>query len=159
MSPKSEKPVRPKPLRIFLAEDNPGDVMLIREALREHQIEHELLHVSDGSAAKAYLESLGNLPAEERPDLLLFDLNLPKCDGDQLLALFRADRRFADTPVIIVTSSNAPRDRERAVELGASRYFRKPSDLNEYLQLGVIVRDVIESRGDSQSARAALPCG
>lgn len=136
-----------RPIRIFLAEDNPGDVVLIREALREYKVEHSLVHAADGSEAKQYLDSLANLPASELPDILLLDLNLPKCDGDQLLAMFRAHPCCKDTPAIIVTSSNAPKDRDRAAELGASRYFRKPSDLNEYLRLGLIVREVVAERG------------
>ncbi len=136
-----------RPIRIFLAEDNPGDVVLIHEALREYSVDHSLVHAADGSEAKQYLESLAGLPEGELPDLLLLDLNLPKCDGDQLLAMFRAHPSCKDTPAIIVTSSNAPRDRERAAELGASRYFRKPSDLNEYLRLGQIIREVIAERG------------
>jgi CheY-like chemotaxis protein len=72
------------------------------------------------------------------------DLNLPQTDGHELFASIRACSVCADSPVIILTSSDAPRDRDRARALGASVYFRKPSDLLEFLQLGAIVRQLIE---------------
>jgi CheY-like chemotaxis protein len=136
-----------KPLRIFLAEDNPGDVELVREALREHHIEHELTLARDGMAAKSYIERLAAAPDSPLPDLLLLDLNLPKAEGHELFSMFRANPRCTHTLVIVVTSSNAPRDRERAEALGAAHYFRKPSDLAAFLELGSVIRKLAEERG------------
>ncbi len=135
-----------KALRILLAEDNPGDVELVREALREHDIPHTLFVASDGQQAKRFLERMGKHPDAPCPDVLLLDLNLPRADGYELVALFRAHPLSAQTPVIIVTSSNARKDRERAASLGAARFFRKPSDLAEFLELGALIREVIEER-------------
>jgi CheY-like chemotaxis protein len=136
-----------KLIHIFLAEDNPGDVELVHEALREYHIEYELNVGADGAEVDWYLERLGKSADTPCPDLLLLDLNLPQTHGYDLFAKFRAHRLCVDTPVIIVTSSTAPKDRERAAFLGAARYFRKPSDLAEYLKLGSVIRQLAVERG------------
>jgi DNA-binding response OmpR family regulator len=127
-------------LRILLVEDNHGDVVLVREALKEHQVEHELTVVRDGLHAERYFERIGD--DSPCPDILLLDLNLPHRDGFELFQLFRAHPLCRETPVIITTSSDAEGDRQRAIELGATRYFCKPSDVDEFIQLGAIVREV-----------------
>ena len=134
-----------RPLRIFIAEDNPADIELVREALLEFEIDHELEIAMDGAEAKGHILSMGT--AAKVPDLVLLDLNLPQADGHELFALFRSNPSCASAPVIVVTSSDAPRDRERACALGAARYFRKPADLMEFLQLGAVIRDVAMERG------------
>jgi CheY-like chemotaxis protein len=135
-----------RPIQIFLAEDNSGDVELVREALQEHHIAYHLQVASDGAEVKGYLARLGD-PGAACPDLVLMDLNLPKAHGFELFELFRANERCGRIPVIVVTSSSAPKDRERAVALGAARYFRKPSELAEYMQLGSLIREVVEESG------------
>lgn len=131
-------------LQIVLAEDNNGDVILIREALKEHKVQHELHVVKDGVEAARYIQQAGQSQDVPCPDILLLDLNLPKKSGHELLELIRAHPCCAKTPVIIVTSSDAERDRKLAAELGATRYFRKPSDIDEFMRLGAIVREVVE---------------
>jgi CheY-like chemotaxis protein len=130
-----------RPIQIFLVEDNPGDVGLVREALREHGVVHNLLVASDGPAARSYIERMGSANAPV-PDILLLDLNLPTGDGYEIFSWFRAHPLGSHIPVIFVTSSNAPKDRERAASLGAARYFRKPSDLQDFLELGAMIREV-----------------
>jgi CheY-like chemotaxis protein len=133
-----------KPLTILLVEDNRGDIFLIRTALKEHQLTHELHVLTDGLEAANYIERVGESSETPCPDVLLLDLNLPQRDGHELLQLFRAHPVCRDKPVIICTSSSAERDRKRAAELGATRYFCKPSDVDEFLTLGAVVREVIE---------------
>ena len=133
-------------IQIFLAEDNPGDIELVREALREHHIEYNLAIASDGAEVKRFIESLGSNDVR-CPDLVLLDLNLPKAHGYELFEMLRAHEGCEEIPVIVVTSSSAPKDRERAVELGAARYFRKPSELDEFLRLGSVVRELAIERG------------
>lgn len=135
------------PLRILVAEDNPGDVELVREALREHHIDCELFITSDGGEVQRYIERMGTHEDAPCPDLLLLDLNLPKAHGYEIFQMFRAHERCGKTPIIIMTSSSAPKDRERAMELGAARYFRKPSELDEFMKLGIVIRDVAFERG------------
>lgn len=130
--------------QILLAEDNPGDVLLVQRALEEHGIEHELQVAKDGAEALTYLARMGQPGQPPCPDLLLLDLNLPKVDGPQVLTKFRQHPECAQTPVIIVSSSEALRERTRLAALGIARYFRKPLDLTEFLQLGAVVREVVE---------------
>lgn len=136
-----------KRIHIFLAEDNPGDVELVREALREHHLDYHLFLASDGAQVRQYLERLGTAPDLPCPDILLLDLNLPQAHGFELFQMFRAHPLCGNTPVVIVTSSSAPKDRERAAALGAARYFCKPSELDEFLQLGSMIRELTSGLG------------
>jgi len=105
------------PLHVFLAEDNPGDIELVHEALRENEVEYTMTIARDGAQAKRYIESIGTNDAP-CPDVLILDLNLPKADGHELLALLRSRPLCTETPVIVVTSSNSRKDRDRAAALG-----------------------------------------
>jgi two-component system, chemotaxis family, response regulator Rcp1 len=136
-----------KPLSIFLAEDNPADVDLVREALREHHIEHQLVVAKDGTEARRYIDRMGTNPDDPCPDIILLDLNLPQASGFELFLQFRNHPLCTQTPVIVVTSSDAAKDRTRAAELGAARYFRKPSDYEDFLKLGAVLREVAEESG------------
>lgn len=131
------------PCHILLAEDNPGDVGLVREALREHKIHCDLRVICDGEQVLSFIDRLdceSDLPC---PDLLLLDLHLPKRDGNEVLRHLRASERCARTPVVVFTSSDSPRDYESADRHAVIHYFRKPSSLVQFLQLGTIVKEVI----------------
>jgi CheY-like chemotaxis protein len=129
-------------LNIFLAEDNPGDVFLVRRALNQSHIPHELHVATDGQQALDYVEEMGK-PGVPCPDLLLLDVNLPKADGVRVLSEFRHHSQCTETPVIMVSSSDAPKDWERVAALGVDRYFCKPSELGAYMRLGGVVLDVM----------------
>jgi two-component system, chemotaxis family, response regulator Rcp1 len=130
-------------VQIFLAEDNPGDVMLVQHVLATHGIQCDLQVVGDGAEALAFVASMG-LPGEKPfPDLFLVDLNLPKVDGAAIIRELRKRPESNRSPIIVITSSSADRDRQRAAELGVSRYFRKPSSLQAYLELGTVIREVM----------------
>jgi DNA-binding response OmpR family regulator len=131
------------PLVILLAEDNPGDVFLVREALREHRLEFELFVADNGDRVTALLERLGKTVPQ--PDVLLLDLNLPGIEGKQLFQQVRAHPLCANVPIVVVTSSDSPKDRAWTSEFGVSYYFRKPSEFDEFLALGAVVREVTES--------------
>ncbi len=133
-----------KRLQILLAEDNIGDVILVRQALDQYQIAHELHVVRDGAEALKFVTRMGQPGHEPCPDLMLLDLNLPKADGPEVLTEFRKHPDCAATPVIVVSSSGAPTDRGRMASLGIARYFRKPTDLDAFMYLGAIVREVVE---------------
>jgi len=135
-----------KAIRVLVAEDNEGDVFLVKEALRFHNLEFQLHVAPDGLAAMRYVEDLGLTPEAPCPDVFLLDLNLPKVDGHDVLNALRAHPRCSRVPVIIVTSSDAPKDRERAELLGATHYFRKPCDLTEFMALGAIIREAISGK-------------
>lgn len=128
---------------ILLAEDNPADVGLVREALREHHVDCELRVIGDGEQVLSFIDRLdldSKLPC---PDILLLDMHLPKRDGNEVLTHLRASERCAKTPVVILTSSESPKDLESAENNAAIHYFRKPSSLVQFMQLGTIVKDVI----------------
>lgn len=133
------------PLNVLLAEDNQGDVLLVREALKEHSIDHQLYVVQDGAQALEFLDRMGVDSATPCPDVFLLDLNLPKADGHEVMNKLRAHPKCPVIPVIVVTSSDAPRDRDRAAKLGATEYFRKPSEIDEFLRLGAVVLDVVKT--------------
>jgi chemotaxis family two-component system response regulator Rcp1 len=130
-------------LNVFLAEDNPADVYLIREALEEHGVKCSLQVASDGK------EVLGMLSAEtaERQDyrLIILDLNLPRHDGIEILEFLRKSELFAHVPVVVLTSSDSPQDRLLATKLGAQRYLRKPSNLEQFLSLGAEFKKLLDS--------------
>lgn len=111
-----------EPLRIVVAEDNKSDVFLVRQALALHGVDAELTVHRDG---EEMVENLERIEAQEVPcpDLILLDLNLPKRDGQFLLERIRQSPICSSVPVIIVTSSNVPKDREGASRMGASGYF------------------------------------
>jgi chemotaxis family two-component system response regulator Rcp1 len=134
-------------VKILLAEDNSGDVYLVRRALQKHQIDHDLTVVEDGEAAMRYLDATGSSgDANECPDLILLDLNLPRRSGSQILERLKSNPACRSAPVIVLTSSDSPHDRANAIRLGAVRYFCKPTDLAGFMSLGKVVSDVISRR-------------
>ena len=129
-------------ITVVLAEDNPGDIFLIRRALNAQGFAYDLLAARDGEEAIQYVAEAA--AGTRKIDLLLLDLNLPRHDGTEVLACLRAHPNLASVPVILLTSSDSPKDRERCLALGASRYFQKPSNLAAFMEIGTIVKEVIE---------------
>jgi CheY-like chemotaxis protein len=128
----------------LLAEDNPGDVFLVRRALDRHGLHDvELVVVEDGQAALRYIERVDTDDSLFSPSLALLDLNLPRATGSRILMRIRQSRRCNEIPIIIVTSSDSPLDRAAVAQLGATGYFQKPGDLAGFMQLGQVVRDAL----------------
>ncbi len=132
-------------LTLLLVEDNPADVFLVREALREESLDCDLEVVDDGEQAILFVERV-DAGAQALPDLLLLDLNVPRFGGEQVLERLRQSRVCAGIAVVVITSSDSPRDRQRAADLGATEYFRKPANLEEFMALGKLVRRLAEKR-------------
>jgi CheY-like chemotaxis protein len=126
-----------KPAFIFLAEDNPADAGLVRRALEEYGVEGQLIVIADGEKAIEFIQALED-EAAPCPDLAIIDLNLPKKPGREVLERIRMSAHCRHIPVVILSSSDAERDRADAVRFGASRYIRKPSKLDDFLSLGAI---------------------
>jgi CheY-like chemotaxis protein len=120
---------------ILLVEDNPDDIDLTVEALRENRSTHHLHVVENGTDALAFLRRDGTYAAAPRPDLVLLDLNLPKKSGYEVLEAIKADPRLQRIPVVILTSSAAESDRRRSADLGADGYVTKPVDLDDFLRV------------------------
>jgi len=129
---------------IVLAEDNSADVMLVRMALKSSGLDCELRVLDDGEKAVTFIEEFDANPKAGPIDLLLLDMHLPKRDGEEILKRLRSSDRYARTPVVVMTASDAPHDHAQATK-HAMHYFRKPSNLAEYMQLGIIVRDLLSA--------------
>ncbi len=130
---------------IVLVEDNALDVLVVRNLIEELRINSRLAVYSDGEEMLTYLSAL-DANEDHRPDLILLDLNIPKSSGTEVLQWIRKSVRCRELPVILLTSSDSPRDRERAEKLGVLHYFRKPTDLDEYMELGPIVLKMLSDR-------------
>jgi CheY-like chemotaxis protein len=126
---------------ILLAEDNPGDVLLFREALNTCGLPCNIVVAADGQKAIALLGH--ETGSTWRPDLIVLDVNLPKHNGDAVLRHVRRQSWLKSVPVIMLTSSASPADRAAAVDLGASLYLQKSSDLDELLEIGKIVEALL----------------
>jgi len=130
---------------ILLAEDNPADVTLVREALERQRLSYNLYVMKDGA------ETLNFIKDRERPsrrpiDLLLLDMYLPKFDGEEILRRLRETEQNSRTPVIVMTVSTDPRDIAAARRHAAMHYFMKPSNLQEFMQLGVLAREILQGK-------------
>jgi len=132
---------------ILLAEDNPADVYLVREALREHRVDCTMRVASDGKEVLWILSPEQIQTQAKKLDLIILDLNLPRHDGIEILHRLREIAELAHIPVVVLTSSDSPRDREAANQLGAALYFRKPSSLAQFLSLGAVLKDLLERTG------------
>jgi CheY-like chemotaxis protein len=122
-----------RPVEILLVEDNPGDVRLMQESLREGKIRVRLSVAADGEEALAWLRREGAHQAAPRPDLILLDLNLPRKDGREVLAEIKADEHLRRIPVVVLTSSQAEKDIIASYDLRANCYVTKPVDLDQFM--------------------------
>jgi len=129
---------------ILLAEDNPADVYLIREALREHGVDCPLIVAADGQHVLRILAGDEAGQSAEDAGLIILDLNLPRHDGIEILQSLRNTTKLRDIPVVVLTSSDSPRDRLAAHELGVTCFLRKPSNLEQFLSLGKVFKDLLE---------------
>ncbi|MBN2516097.1 MAG: response regulator [Deltaproteobacteria bacterium] len=120
-------------IEILLVEDNPGDVRLTREALKEGKVLNNLNVVTDGQEAMEFLRREGKYGDAPRPDLILLDLNLPKKDGREVLAEIKADESLKMIPIVVLTTSQAEKDVIQTYNLGVNCYVTKPVDLDQFI--------------------------
>jgi chemotaxis family two-component system response regulator Rcp1 len=130
-----------KMIDILLIEDNPGDVILIKEALKEGQAQNKLTVLGDGEAALSFLRKEGEYKKSSRPDLVLLDLNMPRKDGREVLAEIKTDPELKNIPVVILTSSEAQQDIINAYNLQANCYITKPVDLKKFFSVVKLIED------------------
>jgi chemotaxis family two-component system response regulator Rcp1 len=138
------------PLEILLVEDNEGDARLLRELLLETNQTVRLHVVCDGVEAMAFLRYQGKYIDVPRPDVILLDLNMPKMDEREVLALVKADQHLKRIPVIVLTTSQAEFDIVSSYKLMASCYLTKPGDLEEF-------EGLVKSLNDFWLTRVSLP--
>ena len=130
------------PRRLLLIEDNPTDAFLLKRALKEHGVEHELVVMRDGGQA---IEYLAHCQDDAKPELIILDLNLPKEDGIEVLEKYRSSAELVHSQIMILTSSDSPKERRRAELLGVSAYLRKPFELDAFIAIGGVIRKLLES--------------
>ena len=122
-------------IEILLVEDNPGDVTLTFEAIKETKFHNHLSVVEDGLEAMAFLRKEGKYARAPRPDLILLDLNLPRKNGREVLAEIKNDDNLKSIPVVILTTSAAEQDIAKAYNLNANCYVTKPVDLQQFIEV------------------------
>lgn len=130
-----------KSIDILLVEDNPGDVRLTKEALKEGKVRNVLHVASDGVEAMAFLRKEGEFKDVPRPDLILLDLNLPRKDGREVLEEIKQDDSLRRIPVVILTTSRDEEDILKTYDLHANCYITKPVDLEQFIQVVRSVED------------------
>ena len=123
------------PVEVLLVEDNPGDVRLTQEALREAKVRNRLHVAADGVAAMAFLRRMPPYENAPVPDLILLDLNLPKKSGLEVLEQVKSDDRLQCIPIVILTTSQAERDVLEGYRLRANAYVTKPVDFDQFLSV------------------------
>jgi chemotaxis family two-component system response regulator Rcp1 len=125
----------------LLVEDNPGDVRLIQEALRDGKVWNNPHVVSDGEAALDFVYRRGPFTDAPRPDMVLLDLNLPKKDGREVLAVIKSDPDLKRIPVVVLTTSKEEEDVLRAYNLAANCYVTKPVEFDEFMKVIRAIED------------------
>jgi len=141
-----------KAVEILLIEDNPGDVRLTIEALKESKIINHLEVVEDGIEALSFLKKEGIYKDKSRPDLIILDLNLPKKDGREVLGEIKSNDSFKQIPIVILTTSEAEEDIIKSYELHANCYITKPVNMEQFIK-------VVKSVGDFWFSIVMLPPG
>jgi len=124
-----------QPIEVLLVEDDPGDVLLIREAFEFNKVHNNLNVVSDGEQALSYLRREGEWSDALRPDLVLLDLNLPRKDGREVLAEAKSDPSIRAIPIVVLTTSEAEEDVLKSYELHANAYVTKPVDFERFVSI------------------------
>lgn len=141
-----------RPVEILLVEDNPADVRLTVEALREGKVRNNLKVVRDGVEALEYLQGCCTAPGSQKPDLILLDLNLPRKDGREVLGEIKNHEQLKRIPVVVLTTSSAEADILRSYSLHANCYITKPVDLEQFVAVVKSIDDfwltVVKLPGD-----------
>jgi CheY-like chemotaxis protein len=130
-----------QPIDVLLVEDDPGDVLMTREAFEDNKVANRLSVVSDGVSALAFLRKEGEHADAPTPDLILLDLNLPRMDGREVLEALKGDEALRSIPVVVLTTSEAEEDVVRSYALHANAYVTKPVDFDRFIE---VVRQIDE---------------
>jgi two-component system, chemotaxis family, response regulator Rcp1 len=128
-------------IQVLLVEDNPGDVRLTKEALKEGKLLNQLTVVGDGVEALSFLRKQGTYADAPQPELILLDLNLPKKDGREVLAEIKADPNLRRIPVVVLTTSSSEEDILKIYDLHANCYITKPVDLEQFMGVVKSIED------------------
>ena len=127
--------IRERSIEILLVEDNPSDVRLVQEGLKDGKLRNSLNVVGDGEDALAFLRNEGEYQDAPHPDLILLDLNLPRVDGREILTQIKSCPELKRIPVVVLTTSKSEEDILRSYELQANCYITKPVDLDQFITI------------------------
>jgi CheY-like chemotaxis protein len=131
---------------VLIVEDNEADVFLIREAIDNARCPVTVHVVGDGEEAVRFFDRADQDPTQPCPALVILDINLPKKQGGEVLKYLRQSRRCREALVLTVSTSESAKDREQMESYGATTYFRKPSDYEQFMRLGDIVKALLADR-------------
>lgn len=132
---------RVNPIHLLMVEDNPDDILLTQEALKDAKVHCKLNTAEDGVEAMAYLKKQGKYADAITPDIILLDLNLPKKDGREVLKEIKKDENLRKIPVVILTTSDAAEDIEQAYRNHVNCYITKPVDLDQFIKVVRTIED------------------
>ena len=142
--------------RILVIEDNDSDVFLLERALEKQDLRFELVHLPDGDEALAFIRRQGVWAGAAVPDLILMDLNLSKYTGEDILREIRAAMHLVGVPVCAWSSSQSRRDQAPLEELGVCQFISKPTGLDQFMAIGVIIKDLLAGFGGAGRALPAV---
>jgi DNA-binding response OmpR family regulator len=133
---------------VLVIEDNVSDVFLLERALNKQDLRVELIHLADGDQALAFVRREGAFSHVASPSLILIDLNLPKHNGEDILREIRGARHLSGIPVCAWSSSQSQQDQALLMELGVARFVTKPLGLDQFMEIGKIIKDLLAARID-----------
>ncbi len=132
--------------KVLVIEDNNSDVFLLERALNQQKLRFELTHLADGRDALAFLRREAPYRDASLPDLILVDLNLSKYSGEDILREIQGAKHLAKAVVCVWSSSESRRDRTRLLDLGVAQFVTKPSGLDQFLEIGKLIKDLLAGR-------------
>jgi chemotaxis family two-component system response regulator Rcp1 len=138
--------VRTRPYSILVIEDNRSDVFLLERALSRQHIKFQLTHLRNGGEALSFIRREPPYAKSRRPDLILVDLNLPKVDGQEVIRQIRSAKHLDGVPACVWSSSESLLDRSTLGRLGANEFIFKPSGLEQFMQIGKTVKDLLSGK-------------
>jgi CheY-like chemotaxis protein len=128
-----------KPITILLVEDEEADISVMKRSFKGLKVANKLLVARNGLEALSILKKEGEYKEEDRPNIILLDLNMPVMDGKEFLKIVKNDESFKDIPIAVMTSSDTEEDVIKSYELGCNCYVRKPID---YMELKKVVEAI-----------------
>jgi two-component system, chemotaxis family, response regulator Rcp1 len=134
---------------VLVIEDNVSDVFLLERALNKQDLRIELLHLADGDQALAFIRRTGVFSDMPIPSLILMDLNLPRHNGEDILREIRGAGHLSGIPVCAWSSSQSQQDQAVLTELGVVRFVTKPLGLDQFMEIGKIIKDLLAGHPDS----------
>jgi chemotaxis family two-component system response regulator Rcp1 len=142
--------------QILVIEDNGSDVFLLNRALKKQDLQFELVHLLDGGEALAFIRRQGAYADGPIPNLILLDLNLSKYTGEDIVREIRSAKHLGGVPVCVWSSSRSRRDQALLTDLGVAQFITKPSGLDQFMEIGAIIKDLLASPRESQNWLPAM---